>query len=78
MAAPVTVPAGFVEVPHEEFFRLLYADPRDIMPSIREPTCTTWETKERVVWGWSYPGWRNPGEPGVYAVHDTVQRSPNG
>lgn len=57
-----------VEVSKEEFFKALYADPRDIMPSHKDPDFTTWETRERVVWGWSCPGWKNPGERKIFAV----------
>lgn len=62
------VPQGMTEVTHDEFYALLYADPRDIMPSNTQPLFTTWETRHREVWGWTAPGWRNPGEPRVYAV----------
>jgi hypothetical protein len=63
------LPTGMKEVSREEFFRALYADPRDIMPSHQSPTFTTWETKGRAVWGWSYPGWRNAGEPQRWAIN---------
>ena len=58
-----TVPQGFRTVPREEFFRLLYADKRNIMPSVRHPDYTTWETSARGVIGWTFPGWKDPGNP---------------
>jgi len=54
----------------DRFFELLKADPRDIMPNTNHPYFTYWETKDRVRWGWSTPGWRNPGEPAAYAVRN--------
>jgi hypothetical protein len=53
----------------EEFFALLKADPRDIMPRHAYPDYTTWEDQRtRQVVGRSLPGWRNPGEPKVYML----------
>lgn len=63
-----TVPAGMIEVSKVEFYRRLYADQRDIMPVLTFPEHTRWETRNRVLWGWSFPGWRNPSEPTIYAV----------
>lgn len=65
-------PDGMRLVSRDEFFRLLYADGRDIMPSNQAPLYTTWETKSREVWGWSYPGWRNTGEPKRFAVKESA------
>lgn len=62
------IPEGMQQVTEQQFFAALYRDPRDIMPSHRMPEHTTWETKDREVWGWSTPGWRNPGAPEVWAV----------
>jgi hypothetical protein len=64
-----SVPSNMVAVSAEEFFARLKADQRDIMPSLEASPCyTNWETRNREVWGWSYPGWKNPGEPKIYAV----------
>jgi hypothetical protein len=63
---------GMVVVSEDEFFRRLYADPRDIMPSVRNPEFTIWETKDRWVWGRSYPGWKNPGAEKVYMVKEAA------
>lgn len=63
------VPEGMVVVTEDEFFRLLQDDGRDIMPSTENPHNTLWrETRTRELWGWSIPGWRNPGRPKVWAV----------
>ncbi len=67
-SAPPPVPAGMVIVTRDRFFDLLRADQRDIMPSVREPSGCVWETSDREVWGWSSPGWRDPGRPRAYAV----------
>lgn len=61
-------------VTEKEFYGRLYADPRDIMPHHSHPTFTQWETKHRELWGWSAPGWKNPGDPKVYAVR--AERTP--
>jgi hypothetical protein len=64
----VEIPTGFRQVTKDEFFAALRADPRDIMPSQANPEYTTWETNHRYVWGWTYPGWKNPGGEKVYAI----------
>lgn len=65
----VTVPDGFCVVTKEEFFAALYADPRDIMPCIQHsPFYTTWEFRNREVWGWSAPGWKNPRDEKIFAL----------
>ena len=46
-----------------EFYAALDRDPRDIMPRNTFEDRTVWETKDRVLWGVSRPGWRHPGEP---------------
>lgn len=66
------VPDGFAKVSTEEFYRRLYADPRDIMPNHTKRDYTTWETKSREVWGWSEPGWANPGGRKQYAIAKPV------
>jgi hypothetical protein len=63
-----TVPPGFRKVTEDEFFAALSSDPRDIMPSNMNPDFTTWETKGREVWGWTYPGWKHPREERIYAL----------
>jgi len=63
-----TIPQGMIEVSKDEFFAALYADKRDIMPSVSQPNVTTWETKTRQVWGWSLPGWKNPSDAKVWAI----------
>jgi len=63
-----TIPAGMIQVDKGEFFARLEADKRDIMPNHAHPDSTTWETTSREVWGWTLPGWKNPGDPKVYAV----------
>jgi hypothetical protein len=69
----VTIPGGFRRVAKDEFFATLYADARDIMPSIIDsPFYTTWETKSRFVWGWTAPGWKNPSaHEKIYALRST-------
>jgi hypothetical protein len=51
------IPDGMVVVTREEFFALLKADTRDIMPRHNQPDYTIWETKGREAWGWTVPGW---------------------
>lgn len=66
-------PLGFRVVTANEFFAALYSDPRDIMPShVSSPYYTTWETKKREVWGWTAPGWKNPGGEKIYAIAMTM------
>ncbi len=56
----INIPEGFKPVSYEEFFELLYADKRDIMPSVQEsPYYSVWMTPQRYVWGYTYPGWKN-------------------
>ena len=55
-------------VTKEEFFKALSADPRDIMPHINSPEYSDWETKGRVLFGRTYPGWKNPGDPEQYLL----------
>jgi|SRR5215471_17211346 len=60
-ASFATLPRGFANVTREEFFRILKADARDIMPDHSEPDVTTWRVvSTRQAWGLSAPGWRNP------------------
>jgi len=61
------------EVTQLEFFRLLAADPRDIMPNVEHEDHHLWLVRPtRAVWGWSAPGWKNPGAYlTIYAVRET-------
>jgi len=63
-----TIPESMKIVSKDAFFKLLYADPRDIMPNNQHPDYTSWETKQRTTWGISLPGWKHPTLPPVYAV----------
>ncbi len=65
MTTASVVPAGMTIVTKEEFFA---ADPRDIMPSSSE-TYSRWETRDRVLWGWTAPGWKNVGSEKTYAFY---------
>jgi hypothetical protein len=68
-----TRPPGMTEVTKERFYAALRADPRDIMPSNKARTYTTWQTWDGSVWGWSAPGWANAHEHAdVYAIRGTT------
>ncbi len=67
-AATVAIPDGMVEVSKNEFFEALKADPRDIMPHALNPCFSTWETKDRQLWGITAPGWKNLRTKELYAV----------
>jgi hypothetical protein len=61
MSTPeIQPPRGMTSVTKDEFFALLKTDPRDIMPRSL-PDHSTWETRDREVWGWSSPGWKYRG-----------------
>jgi hypothetical protein len=62
------VPTGMRVVSRDEFFKILYADSRDIMPSQNDPYFTSWETRNGVVFGRTTPGWKNPGDAATYMV----------
>lgn len=62
------IPSGMVLVTKDEFFAALSADPRDIMPNIDAREYTLWQTRDRAVFGWSVPGWANPGGPKAWAI----------
>lgn len=65
----IEIPEGFKLVSREEFFNLLCADKRDIMPSTKESEChNVWMTPERFIWGYSYPGYKNPRDEKAYFV----------
>lgn len=69
------VPPGFAQVTKDEFFAKLYADQRDIMPTTASETYSDWEVvRTRVVWGRSFPGWRNPdGEKAYFLAEETTR-----
>lgn len=75
------VPAGMRLVSRDQFFEALGADPRDIMPVHDRPHETFWKVQARgvvgEVFGWSTPGWKNPGDPKLYATVAT-EKSPPG
>lgn len=63
------IPAGTVAVTKDEFFAALKADARDIMPTTENREFTIWRAQyTRAVFGWSAPGWANPGAPKAWAV----------
>lgn len=65
-----TLPAGMVAVTKDQFFAALEADKRDIMPSVKDAYVTTWETRDRQLWGWESTGWKTPyGEENILAVY---------
>ena len=47
------IPEGFRQVTKEEFFYELAKDPREIIPKNISPLSTTWETKNRQLFGWN-------------------------
>lgn len=62
-------PDGMKVVSKAEFYELLKADLRNIMPSVQNETFTFWKDKSDNVFGWSAPGWKNVGEfPMIYAI----------
>ena len=70
-----TRPECMIEVPQAEFFALMRADGRDIMPNHDADEFTRWEVKgSRALWGWSTPGWRNPGSKRAYAVFPAAKK----
>lgn len=70
---PSAIPSGMVEVTKEIFFKALYADNRDIMPSVSQPYVTKWETRNRELWGWESTGWKSPfGEENIFAIYPTA------
>ncbi len=56
------MPANMREVSKTEFFSLLKADQRDIMPRLPAPNHVSWELNNHPghVWGWTIPGWKFP------------------
>lgn len=66
MSAPYS---GFVQVTKDAFFAFLKRDPRDIMPSQRDPHVTTWETRNREVVGRTLPGWKDGGDPNTVKTY---------
>lgn len=64
------IPKGFKQVSKEVFYEKLFADRRDIMPTLNNPNFTDWQVVEtREKWGWEFPGWRNGGDPNVAQVY---------
>lgn len=64
------MPEGMRPVTKDEFFARLAADQRDIMPTTESPDSTLWRVvSTRAMWGWSTPGWRNPGAQKAWSVH---------
>jgi hypothetical protein len=67
------IPNGMITVSKDQFFAALFADPRDIMPNNENPEFTTWETKARMIWGWTAPGYKNPrAHEELYAVYPSA------
>jgi hypothetical protein len=59
----------FREVTKQEFFRLLVATKKDIMPTIfNDPYYSDWQGPGRVLFGRTWPGWKNPSGIKKYAV----------
>jgi len=68
---PTTPPAGFKFVSEAEFFEAVNkAAADDPMPSVERPEVTVWNFQRfrRDVFGYSWPGWKNPGEREAYAI----------
>ncbi len=63
---------ALIEVSRDSFFEFLKRDPRDIMPSLTDPSYSNWETKGREVVGRTYPGWRNPGDEKKYLLIESA------
>ncbi len=58
------MPEGMREVSHEEFWRLVMSEKRDIHPS-SQPRYTEWfVVGTRRMWGWTSGGYSNSGRPG--------------
>lgn len=68
------VPPGFSQVPQEQFYATLYADPRDIMPTVENSdSFSDWQVaKGGELWGRSFPGWKNPGDAKAYFIKTTT------
>lgn len=56
-------------VTRDEFFRILYADPRDIMPTCEREQSIWFVRGSRAPWGVTTPGYLCTG-PKTYAVYD--------
>ena len=72
-ASTIDVPSGMKIVSEKEFFVLLKADPRDIMPSVDNPNFTDWNTKDHRRVGRSLPGWKNPSDDKVWMWQSNYQ-----
>jgi hypothetical protein len=71
----IAAPVGMTEVSKDQFYEGV--GPRDIVLSSNSPDFTTWETRNRVVVGRTYPGWKNPMRPKAYFLDQAaLQRVP--
>jgi hypothetical protein len=59
-----------ISVSKEEFFA--YVGARDIVSSVAHEDYTTWETRQRVEVGRSWPGWKNPGGEHRYMLTESA------
>lgn len=71
------IPNDFYEVSKDEFYNRLSADERDITPRFHDAETVSWRVKSSdEKWGWSYPGWKNPGAtPKRYAIKKDIRQS---
>lgn len=55
------------EVSKEEFFKFM--GPKDVHPCPTHPNYSTWKyVGSGIIVGFSYPGWKNPGDPEKYII----------
>ena len=64
------IPHGMVEVTQDEFYK--FVNPRDIIIH-NAPDWNVWETRSRVVVGRSWPSFRRPSDPHVYALTESAR-----
>lgn len=62
-----TIPDGFDEVTRDEFASIIH--PRDVLVSNLNPYYSWWETRQGDKIGWSWPGWKHSGLPGMRRVY---------
>ena len=64
------MPEGMAVVTKSEFYKALYADKRDIMPTTEAREYTPWRiVSTRAMWGWVSTGYASKyGAPEVYAL----------
>lgn len=60
----VPTPAGMVAVTQDQFFA--YINPRDVNPRCAAETYSDWETRDRLLVGRSFPGWKSSGDEEAY------------